>query len=199
MLFSDLLQTVYTVETQQEKIVIPDDFHHGFIKLLHIEGHMINDDGVCLRHLCDWAVYVNRVAMEWFRSQLEDIGLWTFASQLTAVCSRYLGLPEQSWAREDDEKFLNAFIEIVLAAGNFGNKEAGGRSTLTLEKCSFAKMTKQRYPWTKGILLPSFMLVNVMRYGWLLVSGKRKAIRPSTFARAKRRNKLHKQFRLFEV
>ena len=97
-LLSDLIQTARSVDTQQGKIIIPDDFHHGLIMLLHVAGHMINDGGVGLRHLCDWAVYVNRVDVERFRLQLEDIGLWTFACQLTAVCLRYLGLSEQLWA-----------------------------------------------------------------------------------------------------
>jgi hypothetical protein len=198
-LLSDLIQTVRTVETQQGKIVIPDDFHHGLIMLLHVAGHMINDGGVGLRHLCDWAVYVNRVDVEQFRSQLEDIGLWTFACQLTAVCSRYLGLPEQSWAGMWDDQFLSSFIEDVLSAGNFGKKEAGRRVALVLEKSSFAELTKKRYPQAKGILLPTFMVANMLRYGWLMARGKRKVIKPSTFTGAKGRNELYKQFRLFEV
>lgn len=152
-LLSDLIQTARIVETQQGKIFIPDDFHHGLIMLLHVAGHMINDGGVGLRHLCDWAVYVNRVDLEQYRGQLEDIGAWTFVCQLTAVCSRYLGLPERLWAGAWDEKFLSAFIEDVLAAGNFGNKEAGRRATLALEKSSFAEMTKKRYPQARGLLL----------------------------------------------
>lgn len=199
-LLSDLIQTARIVETQQGKIVIPDDFHHGLIMLLHVAGHMINDGGVGLRHLCDWAVYVNRVDVERFRPQLESIGLWTFACQLTAVCSRYLGLPKQYWAGEWPEEFLDIFINDVLSAGNFGKKEAGRRATLALEHSSFAEVTRERYPAARiAVLLPFFMLANIVRYCILIIKGERKFIKPSTFTGAKKRDELYKEFRLFEV
>lgn len=196
---SDLIASARTVEIQQGKVVIPDNFHHGLIMLLHVAGHMINDSGVGLRHLCDWAVYVNRVDVEKFMPQLQDIGLWTFASQLTAVSSRYLGLPKKEWAGEWPNEFLSSLIEDILAAGNFGKKEAGRRTALKIEKTSFAEITKARYTRATGLLLPFYMIVNVVRYGLLLITGKRKIIKPSTFAGAKERNKLYSQFRLFEV
>ena len=196
---SDLIASARTVEIQQGKVVIPDNFHHGLIMLLHVAGHMINDGGVGLRHLCDWAVYVNRVDVEKFMPQLQDIGLWTFASQLTAVSSRYLGLPKKEWAGEWPNEFLSSLIEDILAAGNFGKKEAGRRTALKIEKTSFAEITKARYTRATGLLLPFYMIVNVVRYGLLLIAGKRKIIKPSTFAGAKERNKLYSQFRLFEV
>lgn len=198
-LLSDLIPTACTVETQHGPIIIPDDFHHGLIMLLHVAGHMINDGGVGLRHLCDWAVYVNRVDVERFRPQLESVGLWTFACQLTAVCVRYLGLPEMDWVGEQDDEFLSSLIEDVLSAGNFGKKEAGRETTLALEKTSFAEITRDRYPQATGLLLPVYMVVNVVRYGWLLISGKRRVIKLSTFAGAKNRDKLYRQFRLFEM
>lgn len=166
--------------------------------LLHVAGHMINDGGVGLRHLCDWAVYVDRVDVEKYRVDLQNIGLWTFACQLTAVSSRYLGLPKKEWAGEWPDEFLSPLIEDILAAGNFGQKEAGRRATLQLKKKSFAEMTAERYPQAEGILLPIFMVVNVLRYGWLLARGKRKIIKPSTFVGARDRDRLYKQFRLFE-
>ena len=62
-----------------------------------------------------------------------------------------------------------------------------------------AEITKARYTRATGLLLPFYMIVNVVRYGLLLITGKRKIIKPSTFAGAKERNKLYSQFRLFEV
>ncbi len=71
---SDLISTARTIDTQQGPIIVPDDFHHGLIMLLHVAGHMINDGGVGLRHLCDWAVFVDRVDVDRFRPQLESVG-----------------------------------------------------------------------------------------------------------------------------
>ena len=199
-LLSDLIATARTVETQHGPVIIPDDFHHGVIMLLHVAGHLINDGGVGLRHLYDWAVYVSRADIESCREQLERVGLWTFACQLTAVSSRYLGLRKMDWAGEWPEEFLAAFLEDILKAGNFGRKESGRRTVLALEKGSFAALTRERYPQaSRPLLLPFFMLINLIRYGLLLVKGERRVIKPSTFAGAKDRDKLYKQFKLFEV
>ena len=197
---NDLIETAMEVDTQQGSIIIPDEFHHGLIMLLHVAGHMMNDGGIGLRHLCDWAVYVSRVDVEKYKSKLESIGLWTFACELTAVSIRYLGLPQQSWSGDWPDDFLTALIDDILSAGNFGTKEAGRRTVLDLRKDSFANMTRRRYPAAKKpILLPVFMAVNAVRYGFLLLTGKRRVIKPSTIAGAKAREELYKQFRLFEV
>lgn len=195
---ADLISTAVTTDTQHGPVIIPDDYHHGLIMLLHVAGHMINDGGVGLRHLCDWAVYVNRVDVSKFRERLKSLGLWTFARQLTAVSSRYLGLPEQSWCGEWSDEFLSVLIEDILAAGNFGQKEVGRRATMQLKKKTFAGMTAARYPQAKGILLPIFMVVYVLRYAWLIARGERTIIKPSTFVGARDRDRLYKQFRLFE-
>ena len=63
----------------------------------------------------------------------------------------------------------------------------------------FAEITRDRYPKATGLLLPVYMIVNVVRYSGLLITGKRQVIRLSTFAGAKERDKLYSQFRLFEV
>lgn len=150
-------------------------------------------------HLCDWAVFVSRVDVSSYKPKLEEVGLWTFACQLTALSSKYLGLPKQAWMGEWSEEFLNSFIEDILAAGNFGHKEAGRRVTLTRERSSFAEMTRKHYPAAKSpVLLPFFMIAYVLRYGLLILKGKWKFIKPSVFASAKKRDELYKEFKLFE-
>jgi len=198
-LLSNLIETAVTVDTQHGPVIIPDDFHHGLIMLLHVAGHMINDGGVGLRHLCDWAVFVSRVDIEKFKPQLESVGLWTFACQLTAVSTRYLGLSKQAWAGGWSDDFLTALIEDVLNAGNFGRNEAGRNATARLQRTSFAEMTRRHYPQANTITLPVYMIVYVIRYGLLVLRGKRRFIKPSTVLSAKERNDLYSQFSLFET
>lgn len=198
-LLSDLISTAVTVDTQQGPVIIPDDFHHGLIMLLHVAGHMINDGGVGLRHLCDWAVYVSRVDVGKYKEKLEDVGLWTFACQLTAVSTRCLGLPKQTWAGDWSDDFLTALIEDILAAGNFGRKEAGRNATARMQWTSFSEMTRRHYPQANTITLPVYMIVYVIRYGILMLRGKRRFIKPSTVLGAKGRNELYQKFRLFET
>lgn len=197
-LLADLIETAQTVDTQYGPIIIPDDFHHGLIMLLHVAGHMINNDGVGLRHLCDWATYCSRVSLEQYRDKLESVGLWAFACQLTATSTLFLGLPKQSWVGDWDEQFLADLIEDVLAAGNFGKKEPGRGLTAWMQRSSFTNMTRIHYPQANTITLPLYMIAYIVRYGILLLRGKRRLIMPSTILGAKRRNDLYSQFRLFE-
>lgn len=74
---------------------IPNGFHHGLIILLHTSKHMTGE-GIGLRHLCDWAVYANKVDVpEVLGDCLKNIGLYHFAQILTQLSVKYLGLPEQ--------------------------------------------------------------------------------------------------------
>ena len=197
---SNLIESSHSVETQYGRITIPDDFHNCIIMLLHIAGHMFNDGGIGLRHLCDWAVFVAKVDVSSYRSELESIGLWTFACQITSVCSEYLGLPRQIWAGEWPKDFLCAVLEDILRAGNFGCKESGRRTTLAIHQKSFAAITRERYPRAKNILLlPFYMFVNCCRFVWLLIRGKKRIIRLSTIQNARNRDNLYKQFRIFEL
>lgn len=199
-LFSNLFETAIAVETQQGTILIPDEFHHGLIMLMHVAGHMMNDRGVGLRHLCDWAVYVNKVDLSKFRKELEETGLWTFACQLTAVSSCYLGLPPREWMGDWDDKFLSGLIDEFLSAGNFGNKEAERIGFATMRNTSFAEMTKKHYPAANNsLLLPLFMMLYILRYGFLVLAGKRRFIKPAAILNYKGQNDLYKQFKLFEV
>lgn len=130
----NLIDTSVSVKTQHGTVVIPDDFHHGLIMLLHVAGHIMNDGGIGLRHICDWAVYVDRVDVSQYQGQLEKLGLWPFTCQLTALCIKYLGLREMEWAGDWSDEFLAALMEDVLSAGNFGRKEAGRAGSLKLQR-----------------------------------------------------------------
>ena len=200
-LLADLIDTSVTVCTQQGPVIIPDEFHHGLIMLLHIAGHMLRDEGVGLRHLCDWAVYVQKVDLKKHQDKLEKIGLWTFACQLTAVSSAYLGLPPKDWAGDWPQKFLESLIEDFLMAGNFGQKNAGRDSTLKLAQTSFAQLTKEKVPIILDypVLLPFAMVFYCLRYMVRLITGRAKFVKVGTFTGAKDRQKLYDQFQLFDT
>ena len=196
---STLICSAHVVKTQQGDILIPDEFHHGLIMLLHVAGHMITGGGVGLRHLCDWAVFVSKVNLKQYKDEYESIGVWTFACQLTAVSIKYLGLPKQEWCGEWPVSFLEQLIEEILSAGNFGRKEAGRTAAMTLERESFSKMTRKRYPQANKLTLPVYMMANLIRYTKLVIKGKKQVIKPSTVLGAKNRKKLYQQFHLFEI
>ena len=111
-------------DTIYGKIKGPADFHHGLIMLLHMQEHM-QKGGMGLRHLCDWAVFVNSFTEEEFKNifeeKLKSIGLWHFACLLSQTSS-FLGLPQKQWMGNDGE-VSEKLLEDIISCGNFGRKD----------------------------------------------------------------------------
>lgn len=125
---STLQEDAILVQNPQVTCWCPSDFHHGLIMLLHMQHHMLAE-GIGLRHLCDWAVFVNHFREEefpgLFREKLQAIGLWRLARLLSLCAVCCLGLPRQSWMVEDaaDSELALALMEDILSGGNFGRKD----------------------------------------------------------------------------
>jgi hypothetical protein len=106
---------------------VPSPFHHGLILLLHTQHHMLSE-GVGLRHLCDWAVFVNSFSNEEFsdvfKARLKAAGLWNFARVLSQTAVLYLGLLYRDWMGTADPSLCGALIGDILTNGNFGRKES---------------------------------------------------------------------------
>lgn len=106
----------------------PSDFHHGLIMLMHMQHHLLAE-GIGLRHLSDWAVFVNHFRgeafPELFREKLMAVGLWKLARLLSLCAVEHLGLPGQKWMTESaaDRELARALMEDILAGGNFGAKD----------------------------------------------------------------------------
>lgn len=106
----------------------PSDFHHGLIMLMHLQHHLLAE-GIGLRHLSDWAVFVNHFQeaafSELFREKLKAVGLWKLARLLSLCAVEYLGMPEQAWMTErpEDREVACVLLEDILAGGNFGSKD----------------------------------------------------------------------------
>ena len=116
--------------------MVPSDFHHGLIILLHTSHHMTGE-GVGLRHLCDWAVFVasmsNERFCELFEGKLKNIGMWHFAQVITKVAIQYLGCPNREWVGSPDEGLVDAIMRDIFKGGNFGHKDyRRGQETLLI-------------------------------------------------------------------
>lgn len=106
----------------------PSDLHHGLVMLMHLQHHLLSE-GIGLRHLCDWAVFVNNFTEDTFpalfREKLKQIGLWRLARLLSLCAVEYLGMPEQRWMQEasGDRELARELMQDILAGGNFGAKD----------------------------------------------------------------------------
>ena len=124
---SGLLENSRKIQTELGEITVPSEFHHGLIILLHM-CHHLTGDGLGIRHLCDWAVYLNSIGkdkfLEMFENVLKDIGLWNFAKIMTFISCEYLGLPNMQWAKSADQKLADYILIDIIIGGNFGQKNA---------------------------------------------------------------------------
>ena len=107
-------------------ITIPDVFSHGLIMLLHMKRHMLTGGGVGLRHLCDWATFVdsmeNTTWIQVFEEKLRKAHLWRFAQVLSKTASIYLKMDEKEWFSDIEAKLAEKLLADILLGGNFGKK-----------------------------------------------------------------------------
>ncbi len=219
--FSDIFETATLYEAENEKFLIPDDFHHGLVLLLHTAKHMINT-GIGLKHLCDWAVFAGKPDERTFRAVFEEklkaAGLWRFAQILTQLSTEYLGCPEKAWAAEDtDRELLESMAEDIFASGNFGKKDierineakliTSGRSGGTVDKSAsvfFKALSEKAYivfpPCKKAkILLPVGWLAACVRHLLLILRKKRPKLHfGKMVSGAKTRREIYLKLHLFE-
>lgn len=130
--FSDIIDGSIPYSYGSSVFNIPSPEHHAVVLLLHKAVHFRND-GVGLRHLCDWAVFVDRMPDDYFekkmRPVLKRLGLWRFAVIMTDLCSEYLGLRKCSWAGTTDGDYLKHFMDEVMGSGAFGVKRDPTKTT----------------------------------------------------------------------
>jgi len=96
------------------------------ILALHMQHHQVSE-GLGLRHLCDWAVFVDRTADQPFWKELTNeftaVGLQKYIALMTKTCSIYLGTKLPVWAESADETLCEEIINDIFAGGNFGRKD----------------------------------------------------------------------------
>lgn len=191
-LFDDLYEKTEKYSTMFGDITVPSDFHHGLIILLHIHTHF-NSSGIGLRHLCDWAVFVNSFTDEeflgLFENKLKQIGLWRFA-QIMSQASTVIGLDYKGWMGKREDALIKFIIDDIIESGNFGRKDKERNTELsfipkdTEEKSSPAKQYLKHsinsiyniWPTVKKykILLPFAFVVYCFRILFRIFSGKSK-------------------------
>ena len=220
--FDDITEKACVKETSLGEISMPSVFHHGLILLLHTIHHLIGD-GLGLRHLCDWAVFVSHFSEDEFRnifeSPLKDVGIWRFAVILTKVCADFLGATTVINDDECNENFCNRLISDIFSSGNFGQKNPD-RSHESLFISKNSKDNTNIY----SLFLNAILAVNEIVYshwkiarkcklflipGWLFfggryilrsIMGKRPEIRMNRIIdEARERSEFYDSLKLFEV
>ena len=198
----------------------PSQFHHGLVMLLHVARHMITG-GIGLRHFCDWAVFVDKVGIDFvplFEDKLKQVGLWRFAQILTQFCTLYLGLPQQEWAEIAEKQLLAQLKDDVFASGNFGHKDlsradeakfitsrkkGGVNNDSNLKQAVLSANEIVRRHWKFAdkvpVVYPAGWAFFGGRYAVRSIAGKRDRVKVNTLVKgAEKRKEIYKGFKLFE-
>ncbi len=214
------LKTVLTTSQIKDgvmgKFSAPSDFHHGLIIMLHACHHNLND-GLGLRHICDWANYVNKTKDCDFWQELvevfDKIGILKYAKVVTKLCSLYLGNFCPDWAKDGDEDLASSLLEDVFLGGNFGRKDdQRARSGQLIVKgdgkkrcaifslaVSLHKSIVLRYPIVKKVWIfyPFIYAYKVIKNLLQMVTGKKVSISKMA-PHAKLRQELYDKLDVFK-
>lgn len=185
--------------------------------LLHKLNHL-RKDGLGLRQLCDWALFVQKWIDEelWtqLKPRLESFGLLYFAKVITRLCVEYLGLPEQAapWCMEADRILTADLLQDILQTGNFGSKQqrlgqklftdggSGGRVMSLWRTSLYAGKANWHVCKEHRFLLPVAPFVLLFRYWKQRKEHQRPSLRLwESFRLSKSRQKLYQALRPFET
>ena len=217
---SDMIEKAEPASLMNGEYLSPTPFHHGLVMLLHVARHMVTG-GIGLRHLCDWAVFVERLGdsfPEMFEDKLKDVGLWRFAQLLTQLSVVYLKCPEQSWMGEIEDQLLDDLKDDIFAAGNFGHKDSnradeakfitsrrkGGvndDSAMKQSILSANEIVRKHWNFADKVpfVYPAGWVFFGGRYAIRSFTGKRKKISVNELAKsAKTRKEIYQQMKLYE-
>ena len=219
-----VIETAVPITLDGAACMIPDAYHHGLIMLLHVISHLTSE-GIGLRHLCDWAVFAERLDSEefvrLFESKLRQFGLWRFAQILTLVSEAYLGISHKAWAdnAEISEQFLAEVMEDILRGGNFGRKDMNryreikyisNRGERTVDEKHVLRqvmtslntkiMTDYKWIEKRRVFLPVGWVAEGGKYVGMLLTGKRKNRDTAAMLKeASSRKEIYSQMRLFQT
>ena len=199
---------------------MPSPRDHALILLLHMQHHTLGT-GLGLRHLCDWATFVDRTARESFWQTdvlplLEEIGLLVYAAAMTKTAAIYLHTACPPWAESVNEQLCGGLMEDILTGGNFGckddlraasgmliseNGKDGTRHGMLYNLAhTLHEAVLLQYPIVKKcpILYPFIYVYKAARFCVLCLCGKRPSL-TKRLPYAAERKKLYAQLKVFET
>ena len=215
---SGLIENSEIIQTELGELTVPSTYHHGLIILLHM-CHHLTGDGLGLRHLCDWAVFLNTLGeekfLEMFEKTIRSIGLWKFAKTMTFISCKYLGLSGMEWAKDTDKRLADYILIDIIIGGNFGQKHADRSHESLLISSKNEKeisMLKQFFISANSIVYKNWKASRkfkiLLPFGWIFFGGryiirsllgKRPKIRPQKVAKeASERIDIYSSLNLFE-
>lgn len=222
---NSLENDLHTEEIGAYTFPVTNDLCGALTLIIHTQGHVLKS-GLGMRHLCDWAAFVDKKLTDELKAELEPvlerIGLFKFYKELTATCEKFL-LSESFAFGEYTEKSADLcdmlFLDFMFC-GNFGRKDPAAlngssvftRKTVIKEKdgSTVAKVKvwkniiyfiKTAWPITQkhAILIPVGFVYIPIRYIFRVICGKRKMMSTRFISTTTKRNDLYERLDLFKT
>jgi len=95
---------------------------NGLVLIFHIDQHL--REGLGLRQIIDWMMYVNGLSdEEWeaLLNLLRDAGVDKLALTVNAMCEKYLGFPK-NLSQGAESAVCDKLMALIMEKGNFGQK-----------------------------------------------------------------------------
>ncbi len=217
----DIFEKSETADISGNQFIKPHHFHHGLISLMHIYHHMLSE-GIGLRHLCDWAAFVDSLENEdfekLFKEKLTACGLWKFTQILSFLAHKYLGIKYKPFMGKVDDELCSDLIADIFEGGNFGSKDRNrvfqgtaisSRGKNGIKKSKFlqiisnmnsAALTQFAFLNKYKFLKPIGFIFIGSRFSFRIITGKRKMPNITySLENAERRKQIYKQLNLFET
>ena len=204
---------------------VTNDLCGALTLIIHTQGHVLIS-GLGMRHLCDWAAFVDKKLTDELKAELEPvlekIGLFKFYKELTATCEKFL--LSDSFALDDSTERSSDLCDMLfldfMFCGNFGRKDPAAlrgsiiftRKTLIKKKdgSTVAKVKlwtniihfiKVAWPITQkhAILIPVGFVYIPVRYLFRVVTGKRKMMSTKFISTTTKRNDLYGRLDLYKT
>lgn len=213
------LDFVVTKSSEGHTFKCLDDYYHGIVILIHMQHHMLGE-GIGLRHLCDWACYVEKTRNEPFWEKLlaffKKIGLLTYAKAMTKTGALCFSLECPEWAADFEEDLCYDIAMDIFTGGNFGQKDKTRANSGALisdhgkngtrdgvfsnSKRAFLNSVRNNYPIVKKVpvLWAIFAPVGALRLLLLSATGK-KGLNKDIFKKAEERLSIYERLHVFET
>lgn len=148
------------VTVMGERVFLPSATFNGLFLLTHTAAHF-SGSHITLRHLLDWAFFVDKdwedVDWSWVTAQVERMGQLRFMSCIDALCVDYLGIAAEKFpplAR--DEALEKRVLEDVMRP-SFGESGSGF--------CFMLRRLKANM-WKRNLVAAEPLVPRLVRLAW---------------------------------
>lgn len=157
------------------KILIPPADFTALFLLRHTLQHFLLE-GITLRHLCDWGLFLKREGQRVDRAAFDAAArandLHLFAATLTAICTRRLGIELPDVVIEPDERFADRVLDDIYDCSE--QLYTGERGKWRLRAALLRNIYRNR--WKFNDLYGRHYLGEIARYAYGFLADRQPAV-----------------------